>query len=204
MPEINALKVAIELVHVPSRVRSLRAAPLPDGVGRLIAVAADDGAAMAESMALTGRTRDALRTAATFFIEQILLAPESDSYRVLGARADASIADLRRNMALLVRALHPDIDENKQRAIFAGRVTLAWEDLKTTERRQAYDARMVVAGRADLMGQKPAQAHVGRHTPATATRTAAAVAALARRQQDQRRRGSLMRRVLAYFSKAKP
>jgi curved DNA-binding protein CbpA len=68
-----------------------------------------------------------------------LFAPESDSYRVLGAREKASTAELRQNMALLLKALHPDIGENKDRAVFAGRVTRAWEDLKTPDRREAYD-----------------------------------------------------------------
>ena len=37
--------------------------------------------------------------------------------------------------------LHPDMERNSDdRSVFAGLVTLAWEDLKTSERRAAYDA----------------------------------------------------------------
>ena len=81
-----------------------------------------------------------MRQAATFFIEQILFAPESDSYRVLGASPQASASELRRNVALLLRWLHPDLDPRGERSIFIGRVTAAWNDLKTPERRAAYDA----------------------------------------------------------------
>ena len=85
-----------------------------------------------------------MRDAAAFYIEQILLAPESDSYRVLGGGPQTSSGDLRRNMALLLKWLHPDMERNgsgnSARSMFAGRVTLAWEDLKTAERRAAYDA----------------------------------------------------------------
>ena len=65
--------------------------------------------------------------------------PEADSYRVLGATAEASKSELRRNMALLLRWLHPDHDPQGARSVFANRVTRAWNDLKTQERRAAYD-----------------------------------------------------------------
>ena len=42
-------------------------------------------------------------------------------------------------MALLLRWLHPDLDRHGERSVFAARVTRAWNDLKTQERRAAYD-----------------------------------------------------------------
>jgi curved DNA-binding protein CbpA len=80
-----------------------------------------------------------VREAAEFFIVQILLAPDADSYRVLGATPDASAGDLRRNVALLLRWLHPDVDPKGERSMFATRVTRAWNDLKTPDRRAAYN-----------------------------------------------------------------
>ena len=91
-------------------------------------------------MLQTERSEAVLRQAAEFFIEQILMSPVSGSYRVLGANRDASGAELRHNMALLVRWMHPDVAASVDRSMFAGRVTLAWDDLKTAERRAAYDA----------------------------------------------------------------
>jgi hypothetical protein len=142
MGEATALKLAIDLLHVPSRVRSMRSAALPRDVPTLLEIAAGNAEAATRASEATGRSRDIIRNAAAFFIEQILLAPDSDSYRVLGGNAQTSSSDLRRNMALLLRWLHPDMGHNGSgdRSIFANRITLAWEDLKTAERRAAYDA----------------------------------------------------------------
>jgi hypothetical protein len=139
--ESAALRIALDLVRVPWRVRLLKAERLPQGVPLLLRIAAGDRDAEVEAVGMTDRPAAAVREAATFFIEQILLCPEADSYRVLGASIDADSGELRRNMALLTRWLHPDMDRHGERAVFVGRVTKAWNDLKTPERRAAYDER---------------------------------------------------------------
>ncbi len=139
MNHATALGVAIDLLHMPSRVRLVRAAPLPAGVLDLLRIAAGDEEAIREAIECAGRSRDVVCDAVTFFIEQILLSPDANSYRVLGASPKATSAELRRNMALLLRWLHPDLDPRAERSIFATRVTLAWNDLKTLDRRAAYD-----------------------------------------------------------------
>ena len=77
------------------------------------------------------------------------MAPGSDSYRVLGATPDASAQDLRHNMALLMSWLHPDKDPAGDRAVLAARVTRAWTDLRTPDRRTAYDATLGAARSAN-------------------------------------------------------
>lgn len=139
MSERMALKTAIDLLHVPSQVRLCRSEPLPDGVLILLRIAAGDDDADRMAIDLTGRSGETVQQAATFFIEQILFAPNADSYRVLGANPQASAGELRRNVALLLRWLHPDLDHKGERSIFVGRVTAAWNNLKTPERRAAYD-----------------------------------------------------------------
>jgi hypothetical protein len=140
MSERMALKIAIDLIHVPSQVRLLRSEPLPDGVLMLLRIAAGDAEAGNTASLLADRPLDVVRRAATFFIEQILFAPNADSYRVLGTSARATSTELRQNVALLLRWLHPDLDPAVERSVFIGRVTTAWNDLKTPERRAAYDA----------------------------------------------------------------
>jgi DnaJ domain len=140
MSDEMALKIAIDLMHIPSQVRRLRSEPLPSGVEMLLRIAAGEEEAASAAVASTGRSHEVVHQASTFFIEQILFAPEADSYRVLGARPQASAHELRRNVALLLRWLHPDLDPHGERSIFIGRVTAAWNDLKTPERRAAYDA----------------------------------------------------------------
>ena len=135
----TALKIAVDLLHFPSQVRPMRSVPLPAGVLILLRIAAGDEEALSQATELAGRPSKTISEAATFFIEQILLYPGADSYRVLGARRDATNGELRRNMAMLLRWLHPDLDRQSGRSVFAARVTRAWNDLKTQERRAAYD-----------------------------------------------------------------
>jgi hypothetical protein len=135
-----AMKVAIDLMHMPSRVRLIRSEPLPDGVLLLLQIAAGDQGATGQAAELTGRSHSVVRDASAFFIEQILLGPDTDSYRRLGASPQATSSELRRNMALLLSWLHPDLDRQGDRSVFARRVIGAWDDLKTSERRAAYDA----------------------------------------------------------------
>jgi curved DNA-binding protein CbpA len=108
-------------------------------------VATNDDEAIREAVVLTGKPPETLRAAAAFFIEQILLRPGADSYHVLGVEPNAPAAHLRQNLALLLRWLHPDVTENAQRSIFVTRVTTAWNDLKTPEKRAAYDLGRVSA-----------------------------------------------------------
>ncbi len=140
MSDKRALKIAIDLMHLPSQVRLIRSQPLPDGMPMLLRIAAGDIDAQQRAVELTDRLPAVVRRAATFFIEQILFAPEADSYRVLGTTPEANATELRRNLALLLRWLHPDLDTGGERSVFVSRVTTAWNNLKTQERRAAYDA----------------------------------------------------------------
>jgi hypothetical protein len=137
-----ALRIAIDLLHSPSRVRLTRTEPLPDDVLTLLRIVAGDQDAEIAAALTVDRSRDIVRQAATFFIEQILFAPDCDSYRILGVSSQAGAPELRRHVALLLRWLHPDLDPHDDRSIFIGRVTAAWNDVKTVERRAAYDDRL--------------------------------------------------------------
>jgi hypothetical protein len=139
MGHVAGLKLAIDLLHFPSRVRSLRSAALPDDVSNVVRIAAGDRQAIEAASARTGRSREVVREAAAFFVEQILLYPGADSYRVLGARPDATRDELRRNMVTLMRWLHPDQGRHGERAVFASRVNVAWGHVKTADRRAAYN-----------------------------------------------------------------
>ena len=165
MDHAATVMLAIDLFHVPSQVRLMRSAPLPDGVSNLLHIAAGDEALTGQASDATGRPRERVREAAAFFIEQMLLHPEADSYRVLGVRSDASSDELRRNMALLVRWLHPDLDPQGQRSVFAHRVTRAWNDLKTDERRSAYDRSRRMTLAQESLSRKKARASSGSRAP---------------------------------------
>lgn len=139
MSDKMALKIAVDLVHVPSRVWLVRSEPLPEGVLILLRVAAGDEESEQAAVAMIDRSPELIRKASMFFIQQILFAPDADSYRVLGSNPQATPGELRRNVALLLRWLHPDLDPQGERSVFIGRVTAAWNSVKTPERRAAYD-----------------------------------------------------------------
>lgn len=187
-----ALKLAFDLLDFPSQVRVMREAPLPQDLAFLLRIAAGDQEAAQQAVRASGRPLRSVRDAAGFYIEQILLFPEADSYRVLGATSSASNADLRRNMALQLRWLHPDVDPRGERSIFTARVTKAWSDLKTAERRAAYDRRLQ-REQSEALLRKKARRSRRRHA-STVRRQAQAI---------QFEEASLLRRlVLALFGRA--
>jgi hypothetical protein len=197
-----ALKIAIDLMHVPSQVRLFRSEPLPDGVLMLLRIAAGDEEAERMAVDLTGRSREIVRQATTFFIEQILFAPEADSYRVLGANPQASPSELRRNVALLLRSLHPDVDRLGERSIFVGRVTTAWNNLKTPERRTAYDTQSLNTHARKGSRSKTGRSHSGRQNSTKVSTGGAAQSRLARAVPLTRRAakvGFLRRALLVLF-----
>jgi hypothetical protein len=140
-----AIDVALSLLESPAAVRFASTSPLPGGVSQLLKVAAGEQGALRTAQATTGRSQVELREAAGFYIEQILFHPQADCYRILGASSRASRSELRQHMALLIKWLHPDGREQRvgrsdlDRGVFIHRVTKAWEQLKTDERRAAYD-----------------------------------------------------------------
>ena len=133
------VRVAIDLMHSPSQARRIRSASLPDDVVVLLRIASGDDEAISRAAGKLGRSRETVREAATFYVVQVLLFPDADSYRVLGTKPQATNGELRRNMTLLLRWLHPDLDPKGEVSVFAARVTRAWNDLKTPERRANYD-----------------------------------------------------------------
>lgn len=154
MPPPTALEVALTLVERPALVKRASRMPLPPEITFLLEVAAGESTALHSAQRMAMRSQGALRTAATFFIEQLLFIQNADSYRVLGCKRDAPRGQLRRHMALLVKWLHPDCHERAcretviDRSVFVHRVTQAWEDLKNPERRAAYDRTLEQSSRS--------------------------------------------------------
>ena len=144
MPRADALVAAISMLERPHAAKLAQASHLPDGVTFLLEIAVGEAHALSKATELTGRTEATLQRAAGFFIEQILLHPGGNSYRMLGANRGTPLSELRRNMALIMRWLHPDVASDASsnlldRSFFARRITQAWETIKTDERRAAYN-----------------------------------------------------------------
>ncbi len=146
MARADALAAALALLERPRTAKLAKLPHLPKGMTFLLEIAAGDASALGEAHRLSGRSEETLQKAAGFFIEQVLLHPQGDSYRVLGGDCETSSRELRRNMALIMRWMHPDVVSNGSsenhldRSLYTNRVNWAWESIKTEERRAAYNA----------------------------------------------------------------
>lgn len=158
MTDQPAIRTAVALLHMPASLRQVRGEPLPADVEMVLRIAAGDEDEAVEAARLLNRPRDIIQKAAVFYIEQVLLMPGADSYRVLGARPDTPSHQLRRHMALLISWLHPDRNPGSDHGSMTARVTGAWNDLSSEERRRNYDA---------ILLQKPAPAFHASAMPTT-------------------------------------
>jgi DnaJ-class molecular chaperone len=139
MRERAGLSLALDLLSAPSRIKHARSCELPDGVEFVLRIAGQEKSAIEEAAKLCNHPRDFIERAAVFFVEQVLLTPGIDSYRVLGSRRDATYAELRRHFLLLLKCLHPDRAPGSERSALVSRVIQSWNQLKTVERRATYD-----------------------------------------------------------------
>lgn len=149
----SAVRRALELYYLPSQVPIARKAPLPHDVSSLLEIISGNGHEADLAAELAQRTAHEVREAAAFFVEQVLFAPESDSYRLLGATPEMSTGEIRRHMALLSKWVHPDVRTTSEHATFSERISRAWDDLKTEERRAAYDAKVRTQDSKSRWGQ---------------------------------------------------
>ncbi len=138
--DIGAVRAALDLLAAPSRGRRFQSAALPEGMTLLLRIVADDQGDIEATAQRTQNSPRKLQEAAAFYVEQILLAANSDSYRVLGGRRNATPGELRRHLALLCKWLQSERCPELARSMFFLRITHAWNNLKTPARRADYDA----------------------------------------------------------------
>jgi hypothetical protein len=77
---------------------------------------------------VTGQPPAVLIEAARFYLQQMLLRPDADPYRVLGLPAGASRELARRHMRCLLQWLHPDVNKDWD-SVYAERVLRAWREV---------------------------------------------------------------------------
>lgn len=138
----SALEWALALLHAPGERQGLRQRPLPaDGMDLLLGIAAGTQPAQLAEQARRFDVSEAdILEAARFYAREVLLHPQADAYRVLGVMPDAGDAQIKAHYRLLQHWLHPDRVRNDEDALFAARVNAAWNQLRSPQRRRAYDA----------------------------------------------------------------
>lgn len=134
-----ALHQALQLLRTPSGARPGPQERLPEGMLPLIRIVAGDEQALADARQSSGEAADVLREAAAFYIQQVMFASGSHSYRLLGVDADAPDERIKEHYRWLVRWLHPDRNADEWEVVYADRVNRAWQDLRTPEKRQRFD-----------------------------------------------------------------
>lgn len=169
-----ALHHALQLLRTPTGARPGAHERLPEGMLLLIRIVAGDELALAEARQRSEEPGEVVREAAAFYIQQVMFASGSHSYRLLGVDADAPDERIKEHYRWLVRWLHPDRNADEWEVVYADRVNRAWQDLRTPSRRQRYDdlraAEAVVAGTNDARTRS-----TGEH-PVASLRTSQAAA----------------------------
>ncbi|MEO5963310.1 MAG: DnaJ domain-containing protein [Thermomonas sp.] len=98
--------------------------------------------ALADAAKRTGETQADVLDAARFYLREILFYQGADAYRMLGLAHDAGPEKIRSHYRLLQQWLHPDRHTSDWDAIFASRVNIAWNQLRTPAKRAEYDAQL--------------------------------------------------------------
>ncbi len=150
----SSLELALATFREPARLGELRDRPLPE-VLDVIKAAAGESATIEAAAEQLDAPADTIREAAVFFLQQLLFAPNSDAYRVLGVGSDATQDRLRENYRWLMKWLHPDRNQDGWEVVYADRVNAAWQDLKTPDRRAEYDKRTAASPAPAPVGFAP-------------------------------------------------
>lgn len=135
----SALELALALHRVPSMRHALRERPLPHDTGELLIIARGSRRALAQAAAACGEEPATVLEAARFFVQEVLLFPEADAYRVLGLDRSASEASIKAHYRALQHWLHPDRRGSDPESAYATRINVAWAQLRNADRRRAYD-----------------------------------------------------------------
>jgi hypothetical protein len=137
MTEPHVIDLALDLARMPALARSWGAPAIPANIVELMRIATGSPQACEAAVARTGEPTRVVIEAARFYLQQVLLRPDADSYRVLGISPTASRATAREHMRWLMEWLHPDRNSNSWDAVYAERVLKAWREVSVSEGRVA-------------------------------------------------------------------
>lgn len=124
----RGIDLAIDLARMPALARSLEEFPLPADIFDVMQVAAGVREACQSASQETGQPVAVVVEAARFYVQQVLLRPDADPYRVLGLPPGASREVARRHLGCLLQWLHPDVNKDLD-SIYTDRVLKAWREI---------------------------------------------------------------------------
>jgi hypothetical protein len=124
----RGIALALDLARMPALAHSLEKVPLPTDILDIMRVAAGSPELCQTASQVMGQPAAVLVQAARFYLQQILLRPDADSYRVLGLTSGASRELAREHMRSLLQWLHPDVNSEWD-SVYAERVLKAWREV---------------------------------------------------------------------------
>ena len=128
MSGARGIDLALDLARMPALAHSIEKPPLPTDIFEVMRIAAGAPGVCQLASQATGQPPAVLIEAARFYLQQVLLRPDADSYRVLGLPPGASRELARRHMRCLLQWLHPDVNRDWDSA-YAERVLTAWREV---------------------------------------------------------------------------
>src|SRR5262245_7723163 len=136
MSGARGIDLALDLARMPALAHSIEKPPLPADIFEVMRIAADAPEVCKLASQATGQPAAVLIEAARFYLQQVLLRPDADSYRVLGLRPGASRELARCHMQCLLQWLHPDENRDWDSA-YAQRVLTAWREVSADMSRRS-------------------------------------------------------------------
>lgn len=128
MSGARGIDLALDLARMPALAHSIEKPPLPTDIFEIMRIAAGSPEVCELASQATGQPPAVLIKAARFYLQQMLLRPDADSYRVLGLAPGASRELAGRHMRCLLQWLHPDVNGDWD-SVYAKRVLKAWREV---------------------------------------------------------------------------
>jgi hypothetical protein len=147
MSGARGIDLALDLARMPALAYSIEKPPLPTDIFEVMRIAAGSPEVCQLASQATGQPPAVLIEAARFYLQQVLLRPDADSYRVLGVPPGASRELARRHMRCLLQWLHPDVNRDWD-SVYAERVLKAWREVSANISRPSNSRSHVLAGAA--------------------------------------------------------
>jgi len=128
----RGIDLALDLARMPALAKTLEKPALPADIFDVMQIAAGSPEACQWAAQETGQPAGVLVDAARFYLQQVLLRPNADPYRVLGLPPGASREVARRHLGCLLQWLHPDVNTDWD-SVYAERVLKAWREISANK-----------------------------------------------------------------------
>ena len=124
----RGIDLALDLARMPALAHSIDKPPLPSDIFEVMQIATASPQVCQLAARATGQPAPVLVEAARFYLQQVLLRPDADPYRVLGLTPGASRELARCHLRCLLQWLHPDVNKDLD-SVYTERVLKAWREV---------------------------------------------------------------------------